>query len=360
MNGDQSNNDAESSGAAYIFVRSGATWTQQAYLKASNTDESGYARFGYSLAIEGDTVAIGADQENSSATGIDGDQSNSNAPVSGAVYVFSRNTNIWTQQAYIKASNTDIGDRFGSSVALSGNTLVVGAVEEQSNSVGIDGDQIDNSASYSGAAYFFRRNGVAWSQQAYLKASNTDNNDSFGGSVAVSCDTAIIGAFGEESNATGIDGDQNNNSSTNCGAAYLFHIPLLDFENAMESLGLTDEDAEFDSDPDNDGLANGLEWVLGGNPTISSNSVAPILSFDENNAFLTFNRLDLSECSVDLKVQWSADLSNWTDLLVGHNSSEGIEISENGTLPNTIMVAVLRNVSTSGKLFLRLVAVRRD
>ena len=81
------------------------------------------------------------------------------------------------QQAYLKASNTDIGDEFGYSVAVSGDTAVVGAPEEASNATGVNGNQGDNSANEAGAAYVFVRSGGIWSQQAYLKASNTTPND---------------------------------------------------------------------------------------------------------------------------------------------------------------------------------------
>ena len=98
------------------------------------------------------------------------------------MYVFIRNDGIWTQQAYIKASNTDAGDRFGGSVRLSadGNTLAVGALGESSSATGVNGDQADNSATQSGAVYIFTRSGASWSQQAYIKASNTDPDDLFG------------------------------------------------------------------------------------------------------------------------------------------------------------------------------------
>ena len=115
---------------------------------------------------------------------------------------------IAQQKAYLKASNTDSGDYFGRSVAVSGDTVVVGALGESSNATGVNGNQADNSASYSGAAYVFVRDGTNWSQQAYLKASNTDVGDHFGRSVAVSGDTVVVGAFGETSNTTGVDGNQ--------------------------------------------------------------------------------------------------------------------------------------------------------
>ena len=84
-----------------------------------------------------------------------------------------RSGTIWSQQAYLKASNTGADDAFGCSVAVSGDTVVVGAIGEDSNATGVNGNQSDNSAYDSGAAYVFVRSGTTWSQQAYLKASNT-------------------------------------------------------------------------------------------------------------------------------------------------------------------------------------------
>ena len=107
------------------------------------------------------------------------------------------------QQAYIKASNTGMGDNFGYSVAVSGDTMVVGAPYEASNATGVNGNQNDNSAPGSGAAYVFVRNGTTWSQQAYLKASNTGASDQFGWSVAVSGDTVVVGANGRTATPPG-------------------------------------------------------------------------------------------------------------------------------------------------------------
>ena len=220
VNGDQSNNSAPRSGAAYVFVRSGGTWSQEAYLKASNT-ESG-DEFGTSVAISGDTVVIGARDEDSSSTGVGGDQSDNGAQQSGAAYVFVRSGSTWTQEAYLKASNTGAGDHFGHSVAISGETIVVGAPFEESSATGVDGDQSDNSAEVSGAAYVFVRSGSIWSQRAYLKASNTERDDGFGISVAISGDRIVVSAPWERSSATGVDGDQSDNSAEASGAAYVF------------------------------------------------------------------------------------------------------------------------------------------
>ena len=220
INGDETNNNLTQAGAAYVFVRNGATWSQQAYLKASNTGMGDL--FGYSVAISGDTIVIGARWEDSSATGVDGDQSSNGTTDSGAVYVFVRNGTTWSQQAYLKASNTGGDDYFGGEVAISGDTLVVSAPFESSGATGVDGNQADNGAFAAGAAYVFVRNGTTWSQQAYLKASNTASQDQFGGSIGISGDTVIVGAMGEDSSATGINGDQANNSALTSGAAYVF------------------------------------------------------------------------------------------------------------------------------------------
>jgi len=222
VNGVQSNNSAFSAGAAYVFVRRAGTWTQQAYLKASNTDP--YDNFGWSVSISGDTVVVGAYGEDSNARGVNGGQSNNSAYQAGAAYVFVRRAGTWTQQAYLKASNTDVGDFFGSSVSISGDTVVVGASWESSDARGVNGNQSNNSISAAGAAYVFVRSAGTWTQQAYLKASNTDWYDYFGGSVSISGDTVVIGAPGEESNARGVNGNQGNNYALSAGAAYVFHI----------------------------------------------------------------------------------------------------------------------------------------
>lgn len=235
---------AAHSGAVYVFARTGGTWSQQSYLRASNAggwDDTSRIPpqgdfFGRAIAIsaDGNTLAVGAPGEDSSAVGIDGDQSSNASLNSGAVYVFTRSGGAWSQQAYVKASNTGglpamccaPGDLFGSSVALSadGNTLAVGAPGEDSNAVGVNGNQLDNSAESSGAVYVFTRTSGTWSQQAYVKASNSDIGDLFGTAVALSGDGEMlaVGADSEDSSATGIGGNQADNSAINAGAVYIF------------------------------------------------------------------------------------------------------------------------------------------
>ena len=222
VGGTQADNSANDSGAVYVFTRSGTTWTQQAYLKASNTDARDY--FGYSVALSGDTLAVGALSEDSNATGVGGNGADNSVNYSGAVYVFTRSGTTWSQQAYLKASNTGANDYFGSSVALSGDTLAVGAILEDSNATGVNGNEANNSVTGSGAVYVFTRSGTTWSQQAYLKASNTGVGDWFGSSVALSGDTLAVGAQSESSNATGVGGTQADNSASGSGAVYVRRI----------------------------------------------------------------------------------------------------------------------------------------
>lgn len=227
VNGDELNNSATNSGAVYLYRDNGNNWVQQAYIKASNTDE--FEQFGTSVSLSsnGNTLAVGSQGESSNAMGINSDESNNLASFAGAVYLYRYNGSNWLQQAYIKASNTNSYDLFGRSISLAadGNTLAVGAPGEASNSKGIDGDEANNDSSLAGAAYLFRYENNQWLQTAYIKASNTDADNSFGYSVALSPDASklAVSAYKEKSSSTGINGDQNNIAANESGAVYLFH-----------------------------------------------------------------------------------------------------------------------------------------
>jgi uncharacterized repeat protein (TIGR02543 family) len=217
VNFNQINNNASNSGAAYVFVRSGSNWSQQAYLKASNTGASD--NFGISVAISGNTVVVGAENEDSSTSGVNG-VSNEAASQSGAAYIFVRSSGAWSQQAFLKSSNPGLGDFFGCAVAVSGDTVAIGAYGEASSIFGINGIP-NEAASRSGAAFVFVRSGATWSQQAFLKASNTGASDQFGRSVAVSGDTVVVGASFEDSSTAGVN-PVSNEAAFDSGAAYIF------------------------------------------------------------------------------------------------------------------------------------------
>ena len=127
--GDHDGAENTSAGAAYVFVRNGNMWTQQAYIKASNAGKEDW--FGSRLAMSGDgnTIAVGAQLEDSAAKGINGKQDDESAQESGAVYIFTRTGTTWTQKYYLKGSNTEAFDEFGSSMSLSrdGKLIAVGA-----------------------------------------------------------------------------------------------------------------------------------------------------------------------------------------------------------------------------------------
>ncbi|MBL9079553.1 MAG: cadherin-like beta sandwich domain-containing protein [Planctomycetes bacterium] len=186
--------------------------------------------FGWKVAIDGDTMAVGAPFEDGTGQGSAGDPSDLSAATadSGAVHVFRRSspTSAWTLEAYLKAPNNlpgavDGGDTFGHTLALGGDTLVVGAPNEDSAAAGPGTPASDDDASAAGAVYVFRRTGSTWTPEAYLKASNPDSSDLFGYSVALQQDRLVVGAPQEDNT----DGSQNNDpagSDVNAGAAYVF------------------------------------------------------------------------------------------------------------------------------------------
>ena len=225
---------AVSSGAAYVFLRDGSgNWFQDAYVKAFNTDSGD--GFGSAVAISDDLIVVGAPHERSSGTGIDSPDSDDNSLVdAGAAYVFERDgSGNWVQDAYLKPSNTAANSLFGSAVAISGNTVLVGAPGESSGTTGIDNVDgsaaSDLSAGSSGAVYVFKRDETGfWVQDAYFKSSNSDSGDLFGTSVSVSGTTVAAGSIAESAAETTIDNVDDSasadNSATDAGAAYIFSV----------------------------------------------------------------------------------------------------------------------------------------
>jgi len=224
VGGDQANNGASAAGAAYLFERSSTTgtWRQLAYLKATNT--ASLDEFGSSVAISGDTLAVGAWGEDGGAGGIDGDQADNSVRDAGAVYLYDANTSgAWSPAAYVKASRPSAFDGFGLAVALDGDLLAVGAPRQNSNASGIDGNELDQSMLDAGAVYLFERNAIGdWRQIAFVKASHPSPFDEFGATVALHGSLLAVGAPGQNSSATGINGDERDESMLNAGAVYLF------------------------------------------------------------------------------------------------------------------------------------------
>jgi hypothetical protein len=269
-------NAKPNSGAAYVFYKATSSWAQQAYLKPNYSDVNDH--FGGAGALDisdnGNIVAVGAIDEDSGQTGTISDGNNSDKSGAGAVYIFTRTGINWVQTAYIKASNSGVDDNFGT-LSLSGNgsTLVVGAPGE------------DGTASNAGAVYVFEYNGTSWSEEAYLKASNAQAEDKFGGeqSLVISQDglTIAVCAEGEDSNALGLSDvstEGANNSSLYSSAVYVFR----------KESGTWGHEAYIKSDHNNDdlfgsnrglalnktgtSLAIGTIWNSSSNLGVSSNS----------------------------------------------------------------------------------------
>ena len=223
------NNSQTGAGAAYVLKRSGTTWTQSAYLKQAVARAN--SKFGQSVAIDGDTIGVGAPGDANASTTIvngTGGATGGGATSAGAAYVFRFVSNAWAQEAFVKAPNADANDLFGTGVAISGGTLVVGAPGESSAQRTITNGSTapaTNGATNAGAAYVFQRAGVTWSSQSYLKAANADGGDKFGTSVAIDGDLILSGAPGEASsqNVPGqLAQTSPSNAAAGAGAAYLF------------------------------------------------------------------------------------------------------------------------------------------
>ncbi|PMJ91317.1 thrombospondin type 3 repeat-containing protein [Vibrio sp. 10N.261.55.A7] len=193
-----------SSGAAYVFRFATDTWVEEAYIPSSTSSNNDYFGRILALSADGNTLAVGAIGESNG----------------GAAYVYRHTNNLWWEEAMINASNQHHGDYFGQSVALSadGNTLAVGAHQEDSSARGINGDQNNDDNGNSGAAYLFRFNEDEgeWTQKAYTKPTNPDGDELEGGfygvSVGLSEDgkTLAVGA--------NLEGGANNQS----GAVYVY------------------------------------------------------------------------------------------------------------------------------------------
>jgi hypothetical protein len=218
---------ADSSGAAGLAGTGGEDESggdgatgNPVYVKASNPDAQDY--FGETLALAGAWLAVGASHESSRATGVDGDQEDDSEDLSGAVYLFSRNAAGWAQRAYVKASNAGAGDGFGAALSLTEDTLAVGAPHEDSDATGIDASQGNGPGGNQGAVYVFARSAQTWSQEAYIKASNTSDIDLFGTSVALQGNALLVGAPWEDSQSAGIDGEELDASAANSGAVYYY------------------------------------------------------------------------------------------------------------------------------------------
>jgi hypothetical protein len=192
-----------------VFVRRNGEWVEQQRLQAE--PPAGGAYFGYRLALAGDTLVVGAPSPDLLLV-----------TPPGQVYVFDRVDERWSRTAVLSAAIPRTSDYFGASVALSGNTLLVGGNGDPSGSLGIPGDPTRTDAPYAGAAYLFERAGDQWIPTGYLKATNTARDQGLGWSAALSGDTAVVGAIFESGSGGGVNPRATAGSRRSSGAVYVF------------------------------------------------------------------------------------------------------------------------------------------
>ncbi|MFV1993248.1 MAG: hypothetical protein ACC635_05030, partial [Acidiferrobacterales bacterium] len=221
INGDETNQGTTNSGAVYVYrLAEDSTWAKDVYIKGSKLSASDLFGWDVDLSRDGNTLAVSAPQDELTTTN------------SGVVYIFTRDsTGTWIEKTILEAATGDANDGFGQSISLTanGDKLLVGAPNEDSDITTVLSDftgvTINNNKSSSGAAYLFSRNADgSWSVSAYFKAAVTDVGDGFGNAVDISADgtTLVIGASGEDSKATALGGNTNDNGATESGAAYVF------------------------------------------------------------------------------------------------------------------------------------------
>lgn len=180
----QNNERATGAGAAYVFRRVGTTWKQEAKLLAK--DGTAFDEFGYAVGISGDTVVVGARQDDARGEG------------AGSAYVFHHRGTTWVQDTKLYAAAAHPTDQFGWSVAIHGGTIAIGAVHD------------DEAADNAGAVYVYQRAGAAWTPDSKLMARGAHPADEFGYSVALSDRRLIVGAY------------HNDTAAQDAGAAYIY------------------------------------------------------------------------------------------------------------------------------------------
>jgi hypothetical protein len=262
---------AAAHGAAYVFVRSDGVWRQQAKLAAA--DSWPVQRLGCSVALSGDTALIGA--YNASPEGVQG---------AGAAYVFTRSGEIWTQDARLTAGDPAIQDDFGFAVSLDGETALIGA--RRDDQPGLND---------TGAAYVFGRANGAWVQQAKLTASDPAAGDWFGSSASVCGDVAVVGAY-------------NPGEVADRGAAYFF----------SRSAGAWSQRAKLTSPAGQIGDRFGYAVTLDRDVAVVGASETDVSGFDNAGAAYAFDLLcEFGDMNCDGHVDFD-DINPFVTALVSH------------------------------------------
>jgi uncharacterized protein YkwD len=263
-------------GAAYIFKSDGSAWTEQTELTAN--DAADYDQFGYSVSISGDYAIIGAI----------GDDDGGN--YSGSAYIFKRDGSTWLEQVKLTASDAASGDNFGYSVSLSGDYAIVGAYSD------------DDAGNSSGSAYIFKRDGSEWTEQAKITASDAASGDNFGYSVSLSGDYAAVGSYLYDSGA-GSTYIFKRNGSVWTEQTKLTASDAEQYDNFGYSVSISGGYAVVGAyDDDDAGSLSGSAYiypVLGGDlPTVSLNADPDIIEAGETST-LSWNSTNADSVSID-------------------------------------------------------------
>jgi len=277
-----SNADAATSAiAAYVFTRSGTSWSQQAKLVPSSAQSLDY--FPAKISISSDTVIVGGWGKNSAAANV------------SAVYVFTRSGTSWSQQAVLTASDEQAYDGFGRGVGISSDTVVVGAGYEDTGGTNV------------GAAYVFTRSGTSWSQQAKIQASDAQANDFFGYSVSIDGDTMVVGGYSEDT------------GGSNAGAAYVFTRSGTSWSQQAK---VTASDAQAH---DNFGFSVSIDGdtIVAAAPeedTEGSNAGAAYVFTRSGTTWTEAKKIVASDAQQNGKFGFSVDISSNTLVVGAHKS----------------------------------------
>jgi hypothetical protein len=315
------NSPAADAGSAYVFVRAAAVWTQQQKLTAIGA--ASLDDFGRSVSISGDTALVGAPLDD---VGVVLD--------TGSAYVFQRTGLVWAQQAQLNAASPLEADLFGRSVAILGDTALVGEPAD------------DLGAENAGSATVFIRTGTAWSREALLSSSEAAGFDVFGTSVALSSSFAAVGVARDDSFSP-----VTNDPRLDHGSVQIFRLGLSPLE-AWRTTHFGSPDNSGDGadgfDFDHDGLANLLEWAGNLNPTLSSTFTASASRDGGELVFLYSRSTSAQQAGAVFIVEWSDTLADlgW--------STQGViqtQLTDNGTLQS---VRATMPAGELGRRFIRL------
>jgi hypothetical protein len=261
------------SGAAVVFTKADGIWTEQAKLVGDDTGAEDL--LGQAVALSGETAVLGAPGDTPIGTG------------SGSAYVFVRSEGVWTQQAKLTASDAAMGDQFGQSAAISGDTIIISAPMD------------DSLGGNSGSAYVFTRNGGTWTGQAKLTGSGLAMNGMFGWSVTIDGDTAAIGALGDTINGS------------NSGAAYVFTRTDGVW---TEQVNLTASDGTADHNFGRSVALSGATLAVGapGNADKGANTGAAYVFTSSDGVWTEQAKITASDASTADNFGWSVSISGET------------------------------------------------